>query len=139
MYIGVEAEGELRGMLTLFITDKTQDDILQLLEKYPEIQHVYFGARGRYGLSSNHVPLVEEVCKRGKFVTIETNMLDELPTLSYHENLRIVLAIKVKDASVINKLNVYVKVEDASDLFVFCNHLHTRLNDLLYTFDREVS
>lgn len=141
MYIGIEAEGELKGLLTLFIDDKTMsaDSILEILAKHPEIQHVYFGARGKYGISEEHIKLVEDICDVGMQVTIEINILDSLPDIPYHENLRIVLAVRVKDVSNIHKHNIYVKIEDTKELFIFENQSHTSLDSILYKLDKEMT
>lgn len=110
LFVGIEAEGPERGVNTLFVGDKeiTQERIDAALEKYPDINRVYFGAGNKYGPPKKASSIFPNLLERGFKIVLEVRSpihLDFLP-IDIINKIHVVLTIPVLFNASKNNLSI---------------------------------
>ena len=136
LFIGTEAEGPDRGILTLFVGTHFADPkrILEIAEEQ-KIKRIYFGAGNNRGITRNYLPLIKKI-KNDYTVVIEIDSIQEIYTYpeSFFPKVKIILTFDFSYASRIK----YLKLVDEKVIRFYDRKIITALNDMLFKNDKEI-
>jgi len=120
-WIGIEVEGRLKGLKTLFIVGNQSIDKVRTYKNLNNVQHLYFGA-GNQSRVSDFSTLLYFAKQELITFEVEAKYLDKLPIqVLSNNNIHLIITFKVKNLKI--KENDSIKIEDSTDVYMIskCN------------------
>lgn len=106
MWIGKEREGDLKGIQTLFISNRRHNflKISNVLEKYDDIKQIYFGAGGCTKIDYGAVKECIKKLDKNYIITLEIDIryFEGIPS-EFNGKVNVILTIKNLNFSNISK------------------------------------
>lgn len=149
MFVGIEVEhSPALGMKTLFVVGvQSQEDIEQVLNQYPQIEHVYFGANQSFPTGradsrdwTRWENMIMTFIGRGYWCTLDIDVREvegllETALVEYHKFIPMI-SVKLPYLQQLG-YNATIKLDDknyaATNPGVWCHSLHNLTNRSTFT------